>query len=162
MCIGVLTSVLLQCLLFNRSWGHSCSEAAFACVNGFSADFLKVLAYERQKELVPAEIAKTKTIPPQGVWQIWEEKTIVAKRCQLMTVRNIYKMYETLTKSLYVLTFSYISVYSDMFSYKWSGSPWPPPFLRRIFFVKIPLVNPLFKSVSCVPPPGWGPFSENP
>ena len=34
--------------------------------------------------------------------------------------------------------------------------PLTPPFLRRIFFVKIPLVNPLLKSVSCVPPLGGG------
>ena len=27
---------------------------------------------------------------------------------------------------------------------------------------KIPLVNPILKSVSCVPPPGWGRFNENP
>ena len=29
-------------------------------------------------------------------------------------------------------------------------------------FVEIPLVNPLFKSVSCVPPLWWGLFNENP
>ena len=34
--------------------------------------------------------------------------------------------------------------------------PLTPPFLRRRFVVNIPLVNPLFKSVSCVPPPRVG------
>ena len=47
-------------------------------------------------------------------------------------------------------------------SHKGVWVPLTPPFLRRRFFVKNPLVNPLLKSVSCVPPLGWGPFNENP
>ena len=42
------------------------------------------------------------------------------------------------------------------------GPPDPAHFFAEYFFVKFPIVNPLLKSVSCVPPLGWGPFSENP
>ena len=43
-----------------------------------------------------------------------------------------------------------------------SGSPWPHPFLRQRFFVKIPLVNPSLKSVPCVPPLWASSDNENP
>ena len=76
-------------------------------------------------------------------------------------IRDLLKEFLQTTNNNNLNGFSDIFLYRPMFVYfplsvyiyiVWGG--------RK--FINFPLVNPLLKSVSCVPPPRGGPFSENP